>query len=102
MVSAMMNSHIASFLVGIENGVPAVRLAACPSIVKSAWLTVPPPCLGGLELHPQQPHQVHPKDIHKMPIACGRIHRAPPQDRPAEFMYDEDDPDQASEHMQGV
>jgi hypothetical protein len=42
MVSAMMNSHIASFFVGIENTGPTVRPVECPSIVKSAWLTSPP------------------------------------------------------------
>jgi hypothetical protein len=42
-VSAMMNNHIASFFVGTENTGPTVRLAEGPSIVKSAWLTMPPP-----------------------------------------------------------
>ena len=42
MVSAMMNSHIASFFVGMENGVLATKSAERPSMVKSAWLTAPP------------------------------------------------------------
>jgi hypothetical protein len=37
-----MNSHIASFFVGIENGGSDVTPDECPPMVKSAELTAPP------------------------------------------------------------
>src|ERR1700677_4345030 len=42
MVSAIMNSHIANFLVGIEKGGSIVRPVEDAPMVKSAWFTAPP------------------------------------------------------------
>src|SRR6202453_5419378 len=42
MVSAIMNSHIANFLVGIEKGGSMVRPVGGAPLVKSAWFTAPP------------------------------------------------------------
>src|ERR1700730_10547588 len=99
MVSAMMNSHIASFLVGIENGVPAIRPAGCPSMVKSASLTAPPTCCP-LKLHPKQQKQIQPENVHEMPVSRGRIQRAPSQDGFPELTDDIDQPAQSSQDMQ--
>src|SRR5438309_6143028 len=71
----MMNSHIAIFLAGTENGgMPVVKPGACPSKVKSAWLTEPP--IDALQFHPQQQKQINPKNIHEVPIARSRVQRA--------------------------
>ena len=51
---------------------PAIR-PECPSMVRSAWLTAPPSSFSRLKLHPKQQQQVHPKHIHEMPVARGRI-----------------------------
>src|ERR1700736_5842099 len=100
MVSAMMNSHIASFFVGIANAGPTIGPVACPSMVKSAWLTAPPDPSTALKFHPKQQQHVYPKNIHEMPVARGGIQRAPSQRRLAQLADDINQPAQASQYMQ--
>src|ERR1700691_3547550 len=108
MVSAMMNNHIASFLVGIENTGPNVRAGACPCpcIVKSASLTSPPEHLSfnvqyhHLKFHPEHYKQIKPQNAHEMPITRGRHQLITTQARLVELAHDIDQPAQAAEHVQ--
>src|SRR5216684_158524 len=69
--SAMINSHIASFLEGMANGRASIGGAVCAPTVKCASLTVPP--VVGLKPHPKQQQQIHPKNAHEVPIVGERI-----------------------------
>src|SRR5208282_939849 len=100
MVSAIMNSHIASFFVGNENAGPTVRPVECPAMVKSAWLTTPPNSSSRLKFHPKQAKQVQPKHVHEVPVARGRIQRVPSQGRLTQLANDIDQPTQAAQHVQ--
>src|SRR5208337_715102 len=53
-----------------------------------------------LKFHPQQAKQVQPKNVHKMPIARGRIQRVPSQGRLTQLANDIDQPAQPTQYMQ--
>src|SRR5579884_3614235 len=80
----MMNSHIASFLVGIANGRSAVSPAPWAPTVIWAWLTASLrsqilSCSPASQLHPKQQQQVHPEHVHEVPVVRRRIQRATAQ-----------------------
>src|SRR5450432_1220569 len=96
----MMNSHITSFLVGMAKGEGSDKPTPCPCKVKFASLTPPP--IACLQLQPQNPQQIHPQDIHKMPVMRGVTQGAAPQIFPSELADHIGQTRQAAQYMQPV
>src|SRR5437868_8421510 len=52
------------------------------------------------QFHPKQQKQVNPENIHKVPIARGRVQGAPPQRKLVKFANHTTQPAQPAQHVQ--